>query len=281
MFGEYIHIYDMQQAREDGATVPIYYESRLAKLGLDAVELEALDEEVDELLEDEEEALREKHKSAWAAMEKIVGADPRLEAVARDIVEHFEEREKTQSGKAMIVAMNREICARLYEAIVTLRPDWHSDAVEEGGIKVIMTGSASDKPLLRKHLYSPVEKKRLERRFKDPADPLRVVIVRDMWLTGFDAPCLGTMYLDKPMKGHKKADSLSTISASAPNWKMPCANIPVVRDGESPPMTFRRPLLFFWQNWKRRASFCTVLITASILPLGTGCWQGPLTIFWV
>ena len=212
VFGEYIHIYDMQQAREDGATVPIYYESRLAKLGLDAVELEALDEEVDELLEDEEEALREKHKSAWAAMEKIVGADPRLEAVARDIVEHFEEREKTQSGKAMIVAMNREICARLYEAIVTLRPDWHSDAVEEGGIKVIMTGSASDKPLLRKHLYSPVEKKRLERRFKDPADPLRVVIVRDMWLTGFDAPCLGTMYLDKPMKGHNLMQAIARVN---------------------------------------------------------------------
>lgn len=212
VFGDYIHIYDMQQAREDGATVPIYYESRLAKLGLNAVNLAELDEDVDELLEDEEEALREKHKSAWAAMEKIVGADPRLEAVARDIVGHFEEREKTLSGKAMIVAMNREICARLYEAIVALRPDWHRDAVEEGAIKVIMTGSASDKPLLRKHLYSPTEKKRLERRFKDPADPLRVVIVRDMWLTGFDAPCLGTMYLDKPMKGHNLMQAIARVN---------------------------------------------------------------------
>lgn len=212
VFGDYIHIYDMQQAREDGATVPIYYESRLAKLGLNAVNLAELDEDVDELLEDEEEALREKHKSAWAAMEKIVGADPRLEAVARDMVEHFDEREKTQSGKAMIVAMNREICARLYEAIVALRPDWHSDAVDEGAIKVIMTGSASDKALLRKHLYSPTEKKRLERRFKDPADPLRVVIVRDMWLTGFDAPCLGTMYLDKPMKGHNLMQAIARVN---------------------------------------------------------------------
>lgn len=212
VFGDYIHIYDMQQAKEDGATVPIYYESRLAKLGLNAVNLAELDEDVDELLEDEEEALREKHKSAWAAMEKIVGADPRLEAVARDMVEHFDEREKTLSGKAMIVAMNREICARLYEVIVALRPDWHSDAVEEGAIKVIMTGSASDKPLLRKHLYSPTEKKRLERRFKDPADPLRVVIVRDMWLTGFDAPCLGTMYLDKPMKGHNLMQAIARVN---------------------------------------------------------------------
>lgn len=212
VFGDYIHIYDMQQAREDGATVPIYYESRLAKLGLNAVNLAELDDDVDELLEDEEEAQREKHKSAWAAMEKIVGADPRLEAVARDMVEHFEEREKTQSGKAMIVAMNREICARLYEAIVALRPDWHSDTAEDGAIKVIMTGSASDKPLLRKHLYSPAEKKRLERRFKDPADPLRVVIVRDMWLTGFDAPCLATMYLDKPMKGHNLMQAIARVN---------------------------------------------------------------------
>lgn len=212
VFGDYIHIYDMQQAKEDGATVAIYYESRLAKLRLKEDELPQIDDEVDELAEDEEEDQQSKLKSKWAALEKIVGADPRIKQVAADLVAHFEQRQQAQRGKAMVVAMSREICVHLYDAICTLRPDWHDDDPEKGAIKIVMTGSASDKALLRPHVYPKQVKKRLEKRFKDPADPLQLVIVRDMWLTGFDAPCVHTLYVDKPMKGHNLMQAIARVN---------------------------------------------------------------------
>ncbi len=212
VFGDYIHIYDMQQSRTDGATVPIYFESRLAKLGLNKEALPEIDEEVDELAEEEEYDEQKRLKSKWAALEKVVGAEPRIKLVAADLVAHFEERSKAQPGKAMIVAMSREICVHLYNAIIELRPEWHSDDPEKGVIKVVITGSASDKPLLRPHLYSHNIKKRLEKRFKNPDDPMRLVIVRDMWLTGFDAPCVHTMYIDKPMKGHNLMQAIARVN---------------------------------------------------------------------
>jgi type I restriction enzyme R subunit len=212
VFGDYIHVYDMQQARDDGATVAIYYESRLAKLGLREESLDDIDDEVDELAEDEEDDQKALLKSRWAALEKVVGSEPRIKQVATDLVAHFEERDKAQSGKAMIVAMSRDICVHLYDAIIALRPAWHDDDPEKGVIKVVMTGSASDKPLLRPHIYSKQVKKRMEKRFKDPDDPMRLVIVRDMWLTGFDAPCVHTMYVDKPMKGHNLMQAIARVN---------------------------------------------------------------------
>jgi type I restriction enzyme, R subunit len=212
VFGDYIHVYDMQQAKEDGATVAIYYESRLAKLKLKEEDLSLIDDEVDELAEDEEESTQAQLKSRWAALEKVVGAEPRVASVAADLVNHFEERNKAQDGKAMVVTMSRDICVHLYNEITKLRPDWHSDDPEQGAIKIIMTGSASDKALLRPHIYSSQVKKRLEKRFKDPSDPLRMVIVRDMWLTGFDAPCVHTMYIDKPMKGHNLMQAIARVN---------------------------------------------------------------------
>ncbi|MBA1245827.1 type I restriction endonuclease subunit R [Pseudomonas japonica] len=218
VFGEYIHVYDMQQATEDGATVAIYYESRLAKLSLKDNELPAIDDQVDELAEDEEDDQQSRIKSRWAALEKVVGAEPRVHSVAADLVKHFEERNQgmvsvgQMPGKAMVVAMSREICVHLYNEIVALRPEWHDDDPEKGAIKVIMTGSASDKALLRPHIYSGQVKKRLEKRFKDPLDPLKLVIVRDMWLTGFDAPCVHTLYVDKPMKGHNLMQAIARVN---------------------------------------------------------------------
>lgn len=212
VFGDYISVYDMQQAKEDGATVAIYYESRLAKLRLKDEDLPSIDDEVDELAEDEEEDAQSKLKSRWAALEKVVGAGPRVASVATDLVAHFEERSKAQTGKAMVVAMSRDICVHLYDEIVKLRPDWHDTDPEKGAIKVVMTGSASDKALLRPHIYNGQVKKRLEKRFKDPSDPLRLVIVRDMWLTGFDAPCVHTLYVDKPMKGHNLMQAIARVN---------------------------------------------------------------------
>ncbi|MFN3809883.1 MAG: type I restriction endonuclease subunit R [Roseateles asaccharophilus] len=212
VFGDYIHVYDMQQAKEDGATVAIYYESRLAKLRLKDEELPTIDDEVDELAEDEEESTQAKLKSRWAALEKVVGAGPRVVSVAADLVTHFEARDAAQRGKAMVVAMSRDICVHLYDEIVKLRPDWHDPEPEKGAVKIIMTGSASDKALLRPHIYSGQVKKRLEKRFKDPSDPLKLVIVRDMWLTGFDAPCVHTMYVDKPMKGHNLMQAIARVN---------------------------------------------------------------------
>lgn len=217
VFGDYIHIYDMQQAKEDGATVAIYYESRLAKLSLKADELPHIDDEVDELAEDEEETQQSRLKSKWAALEKVVGAEPRIAKVAADLAAHFEERNSllpgmAQQGKAMVVAMSREICVHLYDAIVALKPEWHDEDPEKGAIKIVMTGSASDKALLRPHIYPKQVKKRLEKRFKDPKDPLQLVIVRDMWLTGFDAPCVHTLYVDKPMKGHNLMQAIARVN---------------------------------------------------------------------
>ncbi len=212
VFGDYIHVYDMQQAQEDGATVAIYYESRLAKLGLNDAEMSHLDDEVDELAEDEEESQQAKLKSRWAALEKVVGAQPRVTSVAADLVAHFESRNQAQDGKAMVVAMSREICVHLYDEIIKLRPAWHNEDPEKGVIKIVMTGSASDKALLRPHIYSSQVKKRLEKRFKDPKDDLKIVIVRDMWLTGFDAPCVHTLYVDKPMKGHNLMQAIARVN---------------------------------------------------------------------
>ncbi|MBJ3584356.1 type I restriction endonuclease subunit R, partial [Salmonella enterica subsp. enterica serovar Derby] len=171
---------------------------RLAKLDLNHEELETLSDQVDELVEDEEAGQQEKTKGDWSRLEKLVGSEPRIQQVAADLVQHFETRNAAMNGKAMIVAMSREICVKLYDAIVAIRPEWHSEDVEQGAIKVIMTGSASDKDHLQSHIYNNQTKKRLEARFKDLNDPLKLVIVRDMWLTGFDAPCCHTMYIDKP-----------------------------------------------------------------------------------
>jgi len=213
VFGDYVSIYDIQDAVDDGATVPIFYESRLARLDVKQSEIDALNAQVDEVVEDEEDlASREKTKSDWAALEKLVGAAPRLAQVAKDLVEHFETRSAALEGKAMIVGMSRDICAQLYTAIVTLRPHWHDDDPEKGAIKVVMTGSAADKELLQPHLTSRQVKKRLETRFKDASDPLKLVIVRDMWLTGFDAPCCHTMYVDKPMKGHNLMQAIARVN---------------------------------------------------------------------
>ncbi|KKW68758.1 DEAD/DEAH box helicase [Lampropedia cohaerens] len=213
VFGDYVSIYDIQDAVHDGATVPILYESRLAKLDVNQAEIDALNAKVEEIVEDEEDlSAREKTKSDWAQLARLVGAKPRIEQVAADLVQHFETRTATLEGKAMIVCMSRDICAELYNAIVALRPDWHDADPEKGAIKVVMTGSAADKPLLQPHLYSQQVKKRLEKRFKDPDDPLKLVIVRDMWLTGFDAPCCHTMYIDKPMKGHNLMQAIARVN---------------------------------------------------------------------
>ena len=213
VFGDYVHIYDVEQAVKDGATVPIYYESRLARLELQEAEAPKLDDEVEELTEDEEDdTAKAAQLRRWAALEKLVGAPPRIQKVAADLVEHFENRLASLDGKAMVVAMSREICVHLYDAIVALRPGWHDPEPEKGVIKVIMTGSASDKALLKPHIYSKDVKKRLERRYKDPADPFKLVIVRDMWLTGFDAPCMHTMYVDKPMKGHNLMQAIARVN---------------------------------------------------------------------
>jgi type I restriction enzyme R subunit len=212
VFGDHIHVYDMQQAQEDGATVAIYYESRLAKLDINAASISSIDEQVDELTEDEEESQEAKLKSRWAALERVVGAELRVASIAADLIAHFDERNAAQDGKAMVVAMSRDICAHLYNEVIKLRPDWHNEDPAKGAIKVVMTGSASDKALLRPHVYSSQDKKLLERRFKDPSDPLRLVIVRDMWLTGFDAPCVHTLYVDKPMKGHNLMQAIARVN---------------------------------------------------------------------
>jgi type I restriction enzyme R subunit len=213
VFGDYVSIYDIQDAVADGATVPIYYESRLAKLDVNQAEIERLSREVDEVFEDEEDAgARERAKSQWATLEKLVGAGPRLREVAADLVQHFEARTAVLEGKAMIVGMSRDICAALYQQITALRPEWHDPDPEKGAIKVVMTGSAADGEHLQPHLHSAKVKKRLEKRFKDPADPLRLVIVRDMWLTGFDAPVCHTMYVDKPMRGHTLMQAIARVN---------------------------------------------------------------------
>jgi type I restriction enzyme R subunit len=182
------------------------------KLELDSSARETIDDEVEELTEDEEESARARTKSRWAALEKLVGADSRMKTVAADLVKHFETRQDTMQGKAMTVCMSREVCVKLYDQIIELKPEWHDPDPEKGAIKVVMTGSASDRETLRPHVYSGKVKKRLEKRFKDATDPLKIVIVRDMWLTGFDVPCLTTMYVDKPMKDHNLMQAIARVN---------------------------------------------------------------------
>jgi type I restriction enzyme R subunit len=213
VFGDYVSVYDIQDAVDDGATVPIYYESRLAKLDINQAEIEQLSDQVEEIFEDEEDAAtREAAKTKWAALEKLVGAEPRIREVAADLVEHFQARIAAVEGKGMIVAMSREICVHLYNAIVALRPEWHSPDPAQGAVKVVMTGSAADRELLQPHIYNAGTKKQLEKRFKNPKDPLKLVIVRDMWLTGFDVPCLHTMYVDKPMRDHNLMQAIARVN---------------------------------------------------------------------
>ncbi|MGW2492932.1 type I restriction endonuclease subunit R [Streptomyces pseudogriseolus] len=212
VFGDYIDVYDLTRAVEDGATVKIFYESRLAKVTLDQADYEALDELADEITEQVEQEAAHKAKSRWARLEAIVGAEERLELIARDIIEHWEKRREAMLGKAMIVTMSRRIAVALYDKIVALRPDWHSEDPAQGKLKVIMTGSASDPAAFQPHIYSKDIRKNLKARAKNPADPLELVIVRDMWLTGFDAPSMHTMYLDKSMQSAGLMQAIARVN---------------------------------------------------------------------
>ena len=212
VFGDYISIYDIQRAVEDGATVPIYYENRLAKLTLPEELKPKIDEEFEEVTEREEVERKEKLKTKWAQLEAIVGAEPRLRMIAQDIVEHFEHRLKALEGKGMIVCMSRRICVDLYNQIIRLRPEWHHEDDDKGVIKVVMTGSASDPPEWQPHIRNKERREFLARRFRDPTDPLKLVIVRDMWLTGFDCPSLHTMYIDKPMRRHGLMQAIARVN---------------------------------------------------------------------
>ncbi len=212
VFGDYIDIYDISRAVEDGATVKIYYEGRLAKLELTQTERPKIDEEFEEVTEGEEQTSKEKLKTKWAALEALVGSDRRIKLVAQDIVKHWDERLATMDGKGMIVCMSRRICVELYKELVKLRPDWHSDQDEEGTLKVVMTGQASDPTDWQQHIRSKRAREEMAKRFKKSDDPLKLVIVRDMWLTGFDAPCLHTMYVDKPMSGHNLMQAIARVN---------------------------------------------------------------------
>jgi type I restriction enzyme R subunit len=220
VFGDYISIYDIQRAVADQATVPIYYESRIAKLGLNAAELPKLDAEFEEITEGEELSKKEKLKTKWGALEALVGDPKRIALIAADLVTHFEKRLEAMDGKAMVVGMSRRICVDLYHALIALRPDWASapgdDPEAEKGkacvVKVVMTGSADDGPDWQPHIRSKDKRRKLANRFKDSRDPFRIVIVRDMWLTGFDAPCLHTMYADKPMQGHGLMQAIARVN---------------------------------------------------------------------
>ena len=211
VFGDHISVYDIQRAVEDGATVPIYYESRLARLVLDERERPTIDAGFEEVTEGEEVDRREKLKTKWAQLEAIVGAGKRVALVARDIVEHFESRQEAMDGKAMVVCMSRRICIDLYRELVRLRPAWHDDD-NRGVLKVVMTGKAADPPDWQPHIRNKPRREALAKRFRDPADPLRIVLVRDMWLTGFDAPSLHTMYVDKPMRGHGLMQAIARVN---------------------------------------------------------------------
>ena len=212
VFGDYIDIYDIQRSVEDGATVQIYYESRLARIELDEDEKPKIDAEIEELIEEAGEAESEKLKGKWARVEALVGSKKRLKQIAADIVEHFENRVAAMDGKAMIVCMSRRICVELYNEIVALQPEWHSDDDEAGEIKVVMTGSASDPLNWQSHIRNKAKRECMATRFKKASDPLRIVIVRDMWLTGFDVPCLHTMYVDKPMRGHGLMQAIARVN---------------------------------------------------------------------
>jgi type I restriction enzyme R subunit len=212
VFGDYISVYDIEAAVVDGATVKIYYESRLAKLELDEVERPRIDPDFEEVTEGEEVERKEKLKTKWAQLEAVVGAEERLNLVARDIVDHYEKRLEALQGKAMVVCMSRRICVELYREITALRPAWQGQADSEGVLKVVMTGSAADGPDWQPHIRDKKRRDELAKRFRDPDDPFRVVIVRDMWLTGFDAPSLHTMYIDKPMRGHGLMQAIARVN---------------------------------------------------------------------
>ncbi|MEW6541957.1 MAG: type I restriction endonuclease subunit R [Bacillota bacterium] len=212
VFGDYISVYDIQRAVEDGATVPIYYETRLARLALDEAERPKIDPDFEEATEGEEVERKEKLKTKWAQLEAIVGAEKRLRLVAQDIVAHFERRLEAMDGKVMIVCMSRRICVELYRELVRLRPDWADDDDARGALKVVMTGSASDPAGWQPHIRNKPRREALANRFRDPNDPLKIVIVRDMWLTGFDAPSLHTMYVDKPMRGHGLMQTIARVN---------------------------------------------------------------------
>lgn len=212
VFGNEIDIYDISQAVKDGSTVRIYYESRLAKVHLKPDEKEKLDAEVDAITEGEESTAKEKAKAKWTQLEAIIGHRNRLKSVAKDIIDHFEKRQEVFDGKAMIVTMSRRIAVELYEEIIALRPHWHDEDKRKGKIKVIMTSSSSDPQSWQKHNTTKQDRKDIGERFKDPNDKLEFVIVRDMWLTGFDAPCLHTMYIDKPMRGHNLMQAIARVN---------------------------------------------------------------------
>jgi type I restriction enzyme R subunit len=212
VFGDYISIYDIERAVKDGATVPIYYESRLAKLELKEEERPRLDEEFEEATEGEEVEHKERLKTKWAQLEALVGTETRLKLIAEDLVKHFERRLEVMDGKAMIVCMSRRICVELYKAITAIRPGWHHEDDDKGVIKIVMTGSASDPMDWQPHIRNKPRREELAKRFKDPEEPFKVVIVRDMWLTGFDAPCLHTMYVDKPMQGHGLMQAIARVN---------------------------------------------------------------------
>lgn len=215
VFGDEIDIYDMVQANEDGATVPIYYESRLVNLELpDDAKME-LNELAEQLVENEEENIQATLKRRWADLELIVGSEPRIKEIAKDIISHFANRcsaPEMADGKAMVVGMSRNICVDLYNEIIKLKPEWHSDDHRSGGIKIVFHSSASDSEKIRPHIYTKQQKRDLENRFKDPQDPLKIVIVRDMWLTGYDSPPCHTMYVDKPMKGHNLMQAIARVN---------------------------------------------------------------------
>jgi type I restriction enzyme R subunit len=212
VFGEYIDVYDIQRAVEDGATVKILYEGRLAKIELDESERPKIDPDFEDVTEGEELTVKEKLKSKWARLEAMVGSDKRIRLIAKDIVEHWGRRLDAMDGKAMIVCMSRRICVELYKEIIKLRPSWHSDKDEEGVLKIVMTGSASDDTTWQQHIRSKKAREALAKRFKNADDPMKIVIVRDMWLTGFDAPCLHTMYVDKPMRGHGLMQAIARVN---------------------------------------------------------------------
>ena len=212
VFGEYISVYDIQRAVEDKATVPIYYESRLAKLAIDESERPKIDPGFEEATEGEEIDRKEKLKTKWAQLEAVVGAEQRLKLVAEDIVAHFEKRLEAMDGKAMIVCMSRRICIDLYCELVRLRPDWHREEDDKGSLKVVMTGAASDPPDWQAHIRNKPRREALAKRFRDAGNPIRIVLVRDMWLTGFDAPSLHTMYVDKPMRGHGLMQAIARVN---------------------------------------------------------------------
>ncbi|MCP4185669.1 MAG: type I restriction endonuclease subunit R [Hyphomicrobiales bacterium] len=212
IFGDYIDIYDISRAVEDCATVPIYYESRLARIELDEDEKPVIDAEIEALVEDDTLSEAEKLKAKWSTVEALIGSEKRLKLIARDMVEHLEKRLEALDGKAMAVCMSRRICVQLYDQIIALRPDWHSDRDDEGMVKIVMTGAASDPLDWQQHIGNKRRRDELAKRARDPDDPLKLVLVRDMWLTGFDAPCMNTMYVDKPMRGHGLMQAIARVN---------------------------------------------------------------------